>query len=724
MAINIISISSTSAIAANSSADYWIINEGVIISTSVDTIGATGGAGLQRFVIEGTLISSASDTFDLGDSINNTGGGNYILVSESGVLLAASSAVESAGGFLTLVNHGAVSSVGSGSPALFIEDGDNNITNHGSIVASASNAVQMDGFGNSLENTGSITADDGAIVMVDGGTLLNTGTIRANDGVGFAGTGSGHNIVNEGAITSTSHGIELDGGTAQILNSGTIAASKATGHGILIEDGVLNDVTNTGDISSQDTAIEILGTSGTVTNVGTITSWNQDGIQMGANSRVINNGDVMATVFGVVLDGANSEVTNTGSINSGSKGISSSGSNNLVINSGEIISGFGAISTFDEDSRVVNSGLLSNSSNSIGTVGLIGGSSSFVNSGMVTGGSSGVYVAESDNVITNLEGGLITGGDRGDSLTAIYINSTSVTTNQIINHGDIIGDIMTEIPSFDPDFIDMPGLGVELLVNRGTIDGDVYLAGGDDIYDGADGQMIYGSEIFLGQGDDELLGGEGRERVYDGGGDDLVETGGGNDSIRAGTGQNDYDGGEGNDYLSYYDFATAIRIDLLTNSTAGGAAGNAAGNDTLVNIENLGGTDGGGDTLIGDNDANALYGWGGNDNLYGRSGNDKLVGGDGEDFFDGGAGNDRLFGEGGADTFQFDAGEDHDYVMDFENNIDTVEFDGFSYLTNAASALTYAAQEGNDVVFDFGADGMLTVFGTTTGQLANDIDIV
>ena len=115
---------------------------------------------------------------------------------------------------------------------------------------------------------------------------------------------------------------------------------------------------------------------------------------------------------------------------------------------------------------------------------------------------------------------------------------------------------------------------------------------------------------------------------------------------------------------------------------------------------------------------------GGDDRLYGRGGNDRLIGGNGADFFDGGAGTDQLYGGAGADQFEFDRGEGDDVIHDFENNIDTLRFDNFSYLTTAADALTYATQIGNDVLFDFGADGTVLVLGVTTGQLLNDIDIV
>ena len=101
-----------------------------------------------------------------------------------------------------------------------------------------------------------------------------------------------------------------------------------------------------------------------------------------------------------------------------------------------------------------------------------------------------------------------------------------------------------------------------------------------------------------------------------------------------------------------------------------------------------------------------------------------MYGGSGNDRFDGGGGADSLYGGSGSDIFHFDRGEGADIVKDFQNNVDTIEFDNFSGLTDAASALAFATESGGDVFFDFGTDGTLLVENTTKAQLMNDIDIV
>ncbi|MEJ6398390.1 beta strand repeat-containing protein [Yoonia sp. 208BN28-4] len=705
---------------ANTSNTTYFLPKDNLLNVVGDAIAASA-TGLERsFHIAGTIFASGADGIDLQDSTDDG-----IVVEETGLINGSSSAIEITGSGFSLSNAGTLSAKATSGATVLVDGNNAMIENTGRITSQSNNAISVSGETIQVINGGTILADEYGVSLFGSNTVSNSGFITGGV-AGALSNGSNSVYNNTGMITGVDFGLLVQGDTGTINNSGNISASGVNSIGVSLTTMANDVIVNSGQISGVQGGLAASGQGVSVTNSGSISSTGGDAIVLSGSGQVTNTaqGTVNARDAAIDVAGLASQAVNAGSLTSEDVGIIMQGDAVTVDNSGSIVAENIGIATIGVNATVTNTGSISTSSFEGVGVFLQRADSIFINEGTVIGGNTAVVMEGDNSQLINEAGGVISGKLRGNDRDAVRVESNAGDVNEITNLGTIEGTIFSTFFGFFEEQDDQPGVGVEILTNSGLIDGDVYLHGGDDIYDGSLGTLTVFSEIHLGSGDDELLGGEGRERVYDGGGDDLVETGGGNDSIRAGTGQNDYDGGEGNDYLSYYDFATAIRIDLLTNSTAGGAAGNAAGNDTLVNIENLGGTDGGGDTLIGDNDANALYGWGGNDNLYGRSGNDKLVGGDGEDFFDGGAGNDRLFGEGGADTFQFDAGEDHDYVMDFENNIDTVEFDGFSYLTNAASALTYATQEGNDVVFDFGADGMLTVFGTTTGQLANDIDIV
>ena len=211
--------------------------------------------------------------------------------------------------------------------------------------------------------------------------------------------------------------------------------------------------------------------------------------------------------------------------------------------------------------------------------------------------------------------------------------------------------------------------------------------GGDDVLDGGDG----GDQLFGGQGNDVLHGGDGHQ-TFDGGdgvdtvtyfdrslggvvslvtgtgrvgnpyaslytlisiensigsntGDDeltgnsganILRGGGGFDLLRGGAGADTLDGGAGVDIATYYASASGVTVDLTTGI---GAGGDAQG-DTLAGIENVTGSNAGGDTLTGDSGFNILIGWAGADVLRGGAGNDMVAGGSGNDTLDGGVGVD------------------------------------------------------------------------------------
>ncbi len=115
-------------------------------------------------------------------------------------------------------------------------------------------------------------------------------------------------------------------------------------------------------------------------------------------------------------------------------------------------------------------------------------------------------------------------------------------------------------------------------------------------------------ENLIGSNFNDTLTGDGNANVLEGGaGDDVM------------------DGGAGVDTASYASAASAVTADVASGIATGGA-----GNDTLLNIENL----------IGSGFADNLGGSVGNNLLTGGAGNDTLDGGPGDDVLDGGAGTD------------------------------------------------------------------------------------
>ena len=96
-----------------------------------------------------------------------------------------------------------------------------------------------------------------------------------------------------------------------------------------------------------------------------------------------------------------------------------------------------------------------------------------------------------------------------------------------------------------------------------------------------------------------------------------------NNSLHAGGGDNIIDGGDGSDTLYYSKSTAAVSVNL---SLSGAQATGGSGNDTLMNIEHI----------VGSN-----Y----NDTLTGNAISNYLNGGSGNDVLDGGAGSDNLNGE-------------------------------------------------------------------------------
>ncbi|HUE45741.1 MAG TPA: M10 family metallopeptidase C-terminal domain-containing protein [Aestuariivirgaceae bacterium] len=207
--------------------------------------------------------------------------------------------------------------------------------------------------------------------------------------------------------------------------------------------------------------------------------------------------------------------------------------------------------------------------------------------------------------------------------------------------------------------------------NQGEAAGDSYLSI-ESLEGGSFNDRLYGNA-----GDNTLLGGGGNDRLFGRGGNDVLRGGGGNDVLNGGPGQDRLIGGSGDDVLR-------------------GGGGNdrlfgGGGADRLI-----GGP--GDDMLRGAGGADRLFGGGGNDVLRGDGGNDRLFGGGGDDVLIGGAGNDRLVGNAGADRFVFQRKGGDDVVVDFQDDIDRLDFRAFNFASKA-SVLNLASQVGADVVF-------------------------
>jgi Ca2+-binding RTX toxin-like protein len=229
------------------------------------------------------------------------------------------------------------------------------------------------------------------------------------------------------------------------------------------------------------------------------------------------------------------------------------------------------------------------------------------------------YLGASGSVTVNLLSGLSSGADGIDTIVNI----------ERIRGGDFDD---TLIGNASKNYL-RGGLGND------SLDGG---AGNDDMvdYSNATGSVFVNLATGVSYGADGVDTIVNIERIQGSNFDDtLIGNAGGND-LRGGLGNDTLDGGEGRDGADYTTAIASVIVNLSTGTSSG-----ADGVDTLVNIENIGGSEFN-DTLTG----NAENNW-----LHGNLGDDSLDGGAGSDYLWGQAGNDTLNGgDGGSDWAAYD----------------------------------------------------------------------
>src|SRR3954471_3326796 len=162
-------------------------------------------------------------------------------------------------------------------------------------------------------------------------------------------------------------------------------------------------------------------------------------------------------------------------------------------------------------------------------------------------------------------------------------------------------------------------------------------------------------------------------------GADQIRGLGGNDILVGRAGSDILDGGTGTDGADWVKDGGTLGVNA---DLAAGTATRGAEVDTLVNTEDLRGTEFA-DTLQGNGSANFLDGNAGADSLNGRGGNDVLAGGVGSNILDGGSGTDRVTYSGSLTAVSVDLGTDTaargtetDQIFNIENVTGSNNADG------------------------------------------------
>jgi len=206
--------------------------------------------------------------------------------------------------------------------------------------------------------------------------------------------------------------------------------------------------------------------------------------------------------------------------------------------------------------------------------------------------------------------------------------------------------------------------------------------------------------------DDHLTGSGYGDRLQGGDGNDIISGRG------AGFDYDYLDGGTGSDTADFGYSAIGVTADLVQGQTSA--------HTFLTSIESLAGS-GYDDVFTGNDEANGLWGFGGNDSLVGGGSGDTLRGGDGDDTLEGGTGNDRLDGGGGIDiaiysrsslgvTVDLGAGTGRfgdaqgDVLIGVENIVGSARGDT---LTGNSSANTLSGEDSNDRLTGAGSADVL-----------------
>jgi Ca2+-binding RTX toxin-like protein len=266
----------------------------------------------------------------------------------------------------------------------------------------------------------------------------------------------------------------------------------------------------------------------------------------------------------------------------------------------------------------------------------------------IIGSNTGDDVLTGDGNINFLSGfggnDQLVGGDGADSLSGGEGNDdlTTGTGFDYANGGAGIDTLHFETSSL--------GVGVHLTFGAGYR--------GDALGDG-----FAGIENVKGSGFADVMYGEASANTLEGFA--------GVDEFHGSAGADTHDGGTEND-TSYYRSSVAGVTVTLANSGASvaGLGGDAAG-DIQISIENIIGSQTGGDTLTGNNASNFFNGNGGADRLNGLGGNDSLFGG---------------FDVGVVDTFVFSgSGFGFDTIGDFVDGTDKIELNQVPGVLNFAN---------------------------------------
>lgn len=263
------------------------------------------------------------------------------------------------------------------------------------------------------------------------------------------------------------------------------------------------------------------------------------------------------------------------------------------------------------------------------------------------------------------------------------------------------------------------GTGNDVVIGSSTMRAIVYAGEGDNVLVGGSNS----DHFETGSGDDIMLGKGGDDTLVGSGGADVIDGGDGNDVILLTRAEGTIEGGAGEDmiHIAAQNFNGAIDFDAMSGRM--GPSLTFSGIETFRVVTNE-------YYSISD----TLRGGAGNDFLTSNNGEDLLDGREGDDELWGGSGADRLIGGAGADIFIWDrdasTGNGIDHVVDFDPaSGDVLQFNLAAQremdIHNFADFLSVASDTENGVFISFGlgsSDGILLEEVALSDLIAGNVD--
>ena len=322
---------------------------------------------------------------------------------------------------------------------------------------------------------------------------------------------------------------------------------------------------------------------------------------------------------------------------------------------------------------------------------------------VLTGGGQGMSMFGQNNVVSILEGGILSQSNSAQTGTALYMAEGSGLL--VENAGTITGAYGVY---FDMAITD------SILVNAGRITGTYYASNnGAGFTSAAAGTLVENAGAISGRSYGVNVAGNDTRFVNDGriAGNVGVLVGAKAEMTLDNAGVIVGRGGTAIDSGGSLKLTNSGLIHGDVKLGAGSQTYAAAGEGRVLGVVS---GEGGGDILRGARAADTLAGGGGNDVLRGGRGDDVLRGGEGGDILAGGRDDDMLTGHGGSDTFVFNRRAGEDEITDFQNGKDKVDLSAFT-ISNVSKLITSGAlasdgSGGSMIDLDrIGGDGLVLI---------------